>query len=66
MFVFRNFWRPLFSCNTGFEIRLFALLPMNTKSTSFFRKSDIVSVLAFWKISVFEIFENNSKLLEME
>ena len=27
MFVFQKIWRALFSCNTGFEIRLFALLP---------------------------------------
>ena len=28
MFVFRKIWRALFSCNTRFEIRPFALLPM--------------------------------------
>ena len=28
MFVFRKIWRALFSWNTGFEIRPFALLPM--------------------------------------
>ena len=27
MFVFRGIWRVLFSCNTRFEIRPFALLP---------------------------------------
>ena len=27
MFVFRKIWRALFSCNTRFEIRPFALLP---------------------------------------
>ena len=27
MFVLRKIWRALFSCNTRFEIRLFALLP---------------------------------------
>ena len=27
MFVFRKIWRALFSCNTRFEIRHFALLP---------------------------------------
>ena len=29
MFVFRKIWCALFSWKTGFEIRLFALLPMN-------------------------------------
>ena len=29
MFVFRKIWRALFSWNTRFEIRPFALLPMN-------------------------------------
>ena len=29
MFVFRKIWRALFSCNTRFEIRPFALLPTN-------------------------------------
>ena len=27
MFVFRKIWRALFSCNTRFEIRPFAILP---------------------------------------
>ena len=27
MFIFRKIWRALFSCNTRFEIRPFALLP---------------------------------------
>ena len=31
MFVFRNIWRALFSCNTRFEIRLFVLLPTNLR-----------------------------------
>ena len=34
MFVFREIWRALFSRNTGFEIRPFALLPMNLASLS--------------------------------
>ena len=29
MFVFREIWRALFSWNTSFEIRPFALLPTN-------------------------------------
>ena len=29
MFIFRNIWRALFSCYLRFEIRLFALSPMN-------------------------------------
>ena len=29
MFIFRKIWRTLFSCNTRFEIRPFALLPAN-------------------------------------
>ena len=31
MFVFQKIWRALFSCSTRFEIRLFALLPMNSE-----------------------------------
>ena len=39
MFVFRKIWRALFSCNTRFEIRIFALLPTNSASKVFnFRK----------------------------
>ena len=30
MFTFQKFWRALFSCETTFEIRLFALLPTNS------------------------------------
>ena len=30
MFVFRKIWRALFSRNTRYEIRTFALLPTNT------------------------------------
>ena len=39
MFVFRKIWRALFSCNTRFEIHLFAFLPTNSRllnSTSVF------------------------------
>ena len=31
MFVFRKIWRALFSWNIRFEIRLFALLPTNSR-----------------------------------
>ena len=30
MFAVRKLWRALFSCNTRFEIRPFALLPTNS------------------------------------
>ena len=30
MFVFRKIWRALFSCNTRFETRPFALLKVNS------------------------------------
>ena len=33
MFAFRKIWRALFSYNTRFEIRPFALLPLNSKKS---------------------------------
>ena len=33
MFVFRKIWRAMFSCNTHFETRPFALLPTNYGNT---------------------------------
>ena len=33
MLVFRKIWPAFFSCYLRFEIRLFALLPMNTNGT---------------------------------
>ena len=33
MFVIREIWRALFSWNTSFEIRPFALLPSNYQKT---------------------------------
>ena len=33
MSIFRKIWPTLFSCYLRFEIRLFALLPMNTNGT---------------------------------
>ena len=35
MFVFRKIWRALFSWNTRFEVRLFALLPTQSQFFSF-------------------------------
>ena len=41
MFVFRKIWRVLFSWNTRFEIRLFALLATNYADLNIFK--------IFWK-----------------
>ena len=45
MFVFRKIWRALFSCNTRFEIRPFALLPTNC-STAIYLTLKIQNIYA--------------------
>ena len=37
MFVFRKIWRALFSFNTRFQIRPFALLPTNSEFCAWFQ-----------------------------
>ena len=43
MFVFRKIWGALFSWNTRFEIRSFALLPTNWQNKDFLPLSLILS-----------------------
>ena len=51
MFVFQKIWRALFSCNTQFEIRPFALLPTKINLTPEERivvfKSPVISKIIF-------------------
>ena len=55
MFVFRKIWRALFSCNTRFEIRSFALLPTVNRSQlgvcEFLGNFDFFSEQTFFRVS---------------
>ena len=49
MFIFQKIWCALFSCNTLFEIRFFALLPSNLRISglhlSYFRKQKNLEII---------------------
>ena len=57
MFVFREIWRALFSCNTRFEIRPFALLPMICTTWVYLaRLLQTLDWLTAWKLSKYGFF----------
>ena len=49
MFIFRKIWCALFSWNTHFEIRPFALLPTNSEASNIFNQSTKWMKNTFWK-----------------
>ena len=50
MFVFREIWHTLFSCNTDFEIRSFVLLP--TKCCQWLSRKLVVLLLVLSRVSL--------------
>ena len=50
MFVFRKIWRALFSWNTRFEIRPFALLPKNCLTKLLTIESAFVNYYHHWRL----------------
>ena len=56
--VFQKIWRALFSCSSRFEIRLFALLPMNSEPIGAFNIELFAKIFNFQK--PFTVFTKRS------